>query len=92
MEKGKSHKLLSKALIKDNRDAKRLEEEKVKDFIDSIPDLHDEIDKLKEELELKDKELKEHEEQRKMLARLFESGVINDRGELIDRDEINNDQ
>ena len=91
-EKGKSHKLLRKALIKDNRDAKRFEEEKVKDAIDSIPNLHYEIDRLKEELEQKDKELNEREEQRRMLARLFESGVINDRGELIDKDEINNDQ
>ena len=79
-------------MIKDSRDAKRLEEEKVKDAIDSIPNLHDKIDRLKEELEQKDKELNEREEQRRMLARLFESGVINDRGELIDKDEINNDQ
>ena len=92
VEKWKSHKLLRKALIKDNRDSKRHEVEKVKDAIDSIPNIHDEIDGLKEELEQKDKELNEREEQRRMLVRLFESGVINDRGELFDKDEINNDQ
>ena len=92
VDKGKSHKLLRKALIKNSRDAKRLEEEKVKYAIDSIPIHHDEIDRLKEELEQKDKKLNEREEQRRMLARLFESGVINDRGELIEKDEIKNDQ
>ena len=92
VEKGKSHKLMRKALINDNRDSKRHEEEKVKDAIDSIQNIHDEIDRLKEELEQKDKELNEREEQRRMLVRLLESGVINDRGELIDKDEINNDQ
>ena len=64
----------------------RIEEEKVKDAINSIPNLHNEIDKLKAELELKDKEFNEREEQRRMLARLFESGVINDKEELIDKD------
>ena len=92
VEKGKSDKLLRKTFIKDSRDAKRLEEEKVKDAIELFPNLHDEIDRLNEELEQKDKKFKEREVQRRMLARLFESGVINDRRELIDKDEINNDQ
>ena len=92
VEKGKSHMLLRKAILQDQRTANKNKEKELKDVADLVPELKNEINKLAEELDAKDKNIEEYEKQRLMLAKLYEVGVIDEDGNLIkQRDNDNMD-
>ena len=83
VEKGKSHMLLRKAILQDQRAARKNQEKELKDVADLVPELRSEINKLAEELDAKDKKIEEYEKHSGMLAELFEIGVIDEDGNLI---------
>ena len=57
VQKGRSHQLLRKIIVKREKDQKELEDKHQKELLESIPHLKEEISNLKDELASKDKEL-----------------------------------
>ena len=92
VEKGKSHMLLRKAILQDQKAARKNQEKELKDVADLVPELKSKINKLAEELDAKDKKIEEYEKHSGMLAKLFEIEVIDEDGNLIkQRDNDNMD-
>ena len=87
VEKGKSHKLLRKAILNDQRKVHQLGKEELKDAASLVPELKREIDELVRELDSKNEKIEEYERQAKMLSNLFELGVIDGEGNLIKKEE-----
>ena len=87
VEKGKSHKLLRKVILYDQRKTHQLDEEELKDAASLVPGLKREIDELVEELDSKNEKIEEYERQAKMLSNLFDLGVIDGEGNLIKKEE-----
>ena len=79
---------MRKALLRDKKMQRKLEEEKIKDGIKILPNFKSEIDKLRLELKVKNEELEKHEKEREMLSRLYDMGVINEAGELLKKNEL----
>ena len=87
VDKGKSHKLLRKAILYDQRKARQLDEEELKDAASLVPGLKREIDELVKELDSKNEKIEEYERQAQMLSNLFDLGVIDGEGNLIKKEE-----
>ena len=83
VEKGKSHKLLRKALLKDEKEDKKREIEEAKDQVSSIPGLISEIDQLRAEIQLKTEKIEVDEKDQDILSKLFDMGIIDANGDLI---------
>ena len=76
VSKGRSHHLLRKKLLRDQREEKdKIEEEKEQALL-SITPMRREIDELKQELQNKEKELMEFNKDSEILRSLYERGVI----------------
>lgn len=88
VSKGKSHKLLRKALLKDKRDELELNTKMLKEMSDQVPTLKEEIYNLKLELDKKDDELREREGDAEILSKLFEKGLIDENGDIIEKDDF----
>ena len=74
--KGRSHKLLRKAILKHSKDEKKREEEEMDQQLESIPLLQKEIFDLKELINQKDNEIDLYSSDRKILTKLLKMGVI----------------
>ena len=85
VERGKSHKLLRKALIKEEKSAKILEQEELKKEVMSIPSLKYEISQLRNEILSKEEEIEKNRHDSGILVRLFDMGVIDENGNLLDQ-------
>ena len=72
-------------LLKDQKDTHFLEEAKIEQALKSIPLLQDEVEKLKDEIREKDEKLQRNDEERGILARLFDKGIIDSDGNLINQ-------
>lgn len=66
MSHGKSHKLLRKTLIKDQKSANALELDRMKQTASIVPSLKDEINKLKDEIRDKDEKIHRDESEREI--------------------------
>ena len=68
------------------------EERKDKELEDAsqiIPKLKNEINKLKDEIQLKDSEIESHSKELDILSNLYNMGIINEDGELIQKHDQN---
>ena len=74
VEKGKSHKLLRKAVLRGKKINEEFMEKEVNEADRLIPDLKNEIDKLRSEIQLKDFEIEEAAKERDILAKLYDLG------------------
>ena len=83
VNKGRSHKLLRKYLLRKEKEKKISDAEIVKQDLDSIPNLMNEITDLKNEIMLRDAQIDRLEEDRTILKDLFEKGVIDEEGNLL---------
>ena len=81
--KGKSHNLLRKKLLRDEKEqANRIEKEK-NDELKAVDALQEEVNNLKEELKQRDYELEKIENDQKILHTLYKDGVIDEHGNLL---------
>ena len=85
MAKGRSHRLLRKALIKHEKDKKAETLLKDKQMLKLIPSLREEIEELKHMLIEKDRKIEEYSEDTDILKRLYEDGIIDINGDPIQR-------
>ena len=69
VEKGKSHKLSRKALLKDEKETKEREVKQVKDKVNSIPSLIAEI-------RYKTEKIEEYEKDQSILSKLYDMGSL----------------
>ena len=76
VSKGRSHHLLRKKLLRDQREEKNKIEEEKEQALLSITPMRREIDELKQELQNKEKELMEFNKDSEILRSLYERGVI----------------
>ena len=86
MQKGRSHQLLKKAVLKNSKEAKLKEDLKNKKLLESIPSLYDQIEELKEKLYRKEEELKGFEDDSLLLKQLHKQGYIDSEGNPIVND------
>ena len=85
MEKGRSHLLLWKALIKQEYQKKAKKARKEEKMIKSIPSLKEEIEKLKQMLVEKDRDIDRFVEDSQIFKQLYEDGFIDNDGNPIQR-------
>ena len=83
MQKGPSHQLLKKAVLKNSKEAKLKEDLKIKKVLESIPSLYDQIEELKEKLYGKEEELNGFEDDSLLLKQLHKQGYIDSEGNPI---------
>ena len=83
VNKGRSHKLLRKYLLRKEKEQKIFDEARDKECIESIPSLMNEINDLKNEIMLKDEEIFRLEEDQSILKNLFDKGVIDGEGNVL---------
>ena len=88
--KGRSHMILRHI---PNRDQNREGDEESKErtlespmFDSKIKSLKDEIDALKETIETKDKKIEEQEDYTDLLSRLYDKGIIDEDGNILEQD------
>ena len=55
-------------------------------FDSKIKSLKDEIDALKETIETKDKKIEEQEDYTDLLSRLYDKGIIDEDGNILEQD------
>ena len=80
VQKGRSHQLLKKALLKRENDSIKEKEIKNQKLLESIPNLYDQIEDLKEALYRKEEEVKQFEEDSQILKDLHKQGYIDSNG------------
>ena len=90
VENWKSHKLLRKALLKDEKKTKEREVKEVKDKVNSIPGLIDEIEELRAEIRYKTEKIEEYEKDQSILSKLYDMGIIDENGDLVKHDQNDN--
>ena len=83
VKKGKAHKLLRKALMRDENKAKDKRQKELYIAFESISDLENEIEDLKKELMCKEREIERFNADRSILEWLYDQGVINEEGDLL---------
>ena len=83
MQKGRSHHLLKKALLKKKHDALMETEATNKKHLETIPALCEQIEDLKEALYRKEEEMKRFEDDAAILKDLYEKGIIDSNGDPI---------
>ena len=88
VDKGKSHKLLHKALLNDTKVTKKLEEEELNKKIESIHNLKNEIDQLRSEIQKKNIEIDSYGKDQEILSKLYDIDIIDENGDLISKDKI----
>ena len=71
----------------DQRKARQLDEEELKDAASLVPELKWKIDELVGVLDSKNEKIEEYEKQAKMLSNLFDLRVIDGEGNLIKKEE-----
>ena len=76
VSKGRSHHLLKKKLLKDEKEKRNRAEEEKERAINSIAPMRKAIQELKKELSEKEKELESYSKDSDILHSLFERGVI----------------
>ena len=76
VSKGRSHHLLQKKLLRDQREEKNKIEEEKEQALLSITPIRREIDELKQELQNKEKEVMEFSKDSEILRSLYDRGVI----------------
>ena len=76
VSKGRSHHLLRKKLLRDQREEKNKIEEEKEQALLSITPMRREIDELKQELQNKEKEVMEFSKDSEILRSLYDRGVI----------------
>ena len=89
-EKGKSHKLLRKALLRDRKIIKEEENKELDRAVKSIPGLVDEINQLLFEIQEKNDKIQAYDKDQEILIKLFDMGVINGDGDLINQEKCEN--
>ena len=82
--KGKSHLLLKKNILCKERERKEEEELERKEELYSIPLFQNKIRELKEDLAEKNKEIENLERDQDILRDLYERGIIDANGNLIE--------
>ena len=85
VEKWKSHRLLCKALIKDEKEAKNVRKQRLERDDDKIPVLKIEIENLRSEIAAKNAELEEEKHNGNILVDLYEMKVIDEDGRVVNR-------
>ena len=80
MQKGRSHQLLKKALLKRENDSIKKKDIKNQKLLESIPNLYDQIEDLKEALYRKEEEVKQFEEDSQILKDLHKQRYIDSNG------------
>ena len=88
MSKGKSHMLLRKSLLRGKKDEHREKEKEMKEELDIVPELKEEIKDLKLQLEETAEELERRDKDAIILLNLFEKGIIDRDGNIIEKIEF----
>ena len=89
VEKGKFHRLLRKALIKDEKEVKAFKQHKLETEAEKVTALKLEIEKLKAEIDAKNEEIEKEKYNNDILSELHEKGVIDEEGRIIDKNDPN---
>ena len=89
-EKGKSHKLLHKALLRDRKIIKEEENKELDRAVKSIPGLVDGINQLRFEIQEKNDKIQAYDKDQEILSKWFDMGVINEDGDLINQEKCEN--
>ena len=84
VQKGRSHQLLRKIIVKREKDQKEQEGKHQKELLESLPHLKEEISNLKDEIASKDKNLDRFNQDAGILEELYRKGVIDENGNLIE--------
>ena len=82
--KGKSHLFLKKNILRKERERNEEEELERKEELDSIPLFQNKIRELEEDLAEKNKEIENLEKDQDILRDLYECGIIDANGNLIE--------
>ena len=80
--------LLRKSLLRDKKDEHREKEKEMKEELDIVPELKEEIKDLKLQLEETAEELERRDKDAIILLNLFEKGIIDRDGNIIEKIEF----
>ena len=84
-QKGHSHQLLRKAIIKKENERKFEEEEKNRESESPVSELEETIKELREELNQKNQQIEDFERDSEILKDLYAKGIIDLDGNYIER-------